>query len=142
MRCGILAYHPYAPVLVLIVLVVGMTAAILVLTHLVGPKRSGPLKGEPYESGMPPVSDARGRFRVRFYVVAILFLLFDVEVVFLWLWAPLFRDAASGRDAPWVRDMMQRGFGKEFLLTEMTLFVAILLAGYAYAWRKGVFRWT
>jgi NADH-quinone oxidoreductase subunit A len=142
MPCDVLAYQAFAPVLVLIAIVVGMTAAILVLTHGVGPRRSGPVKDEPYESGMPLVSDARGRFHVRFYVVAILFLLFDVEVVFLWLWAPLFRDAASGRDAVWVQEMVRSGFGKEFLLAEMALFVAILLAGYAYAWRKGVFRWT
>ena len=70
----------------MLVTLVGM----LILAHTLGPKRRGPVKDSPYESGMPVVGDTRRRFNIRFYVVAMLFLLFDVEVVFLWPWATLF----------------------------------------------------
>jgi NADH-quinone oxidoreductase subunit A len=133
-----LAAHPYAPILVLILVVMGMVTAILILAHALGPKRRGPVKDSTYESGMPPIGDARRRFNVRFYIVAMLFLLFDVEVAFMWPWAPLFHDAAMNPDPTMVR----LGYDKTFLLVEMAVFLAILLVGYIYAWRKGVFRWT
>jgi NADH:ubiquinone oxidoreductase subunit 3 (subunit A) len=136
------AYHSYAPVLILMVAAIGMAVAIVVMSHLIGPKRRGPTKDSTYESGMPVVGDARRRFHVRFYIVAMLFLLFDVEVVFLWPWAPLFHDAASAKPSSLASQMMRDGFGKEFLLVEMAAFVAVLLVGYAYAWRKGIFKWT
>lgn len=138
----LLAYQPFAPVLILIAIVVFMTCAIVVLAQTIGPKRRGPVKDDTYESAMPVVSDARRRFNVKFYVVAMLFLLFDVEVVFLWPWAPLFHDTASADPAPLARHMIDAGFGKGFLLAEMGIFVAILLVGYVYAWRKGVFKWN
>ena len=145
MENAALAFGSFAPVAILLLIVGGIAVGILILTHLIGPKRSGPVKNETYESGMPLVADARGRFNVRFYLVAILFLLFDIEIVFLWLWAPLFRDVARGPDSPAVEQLIRDGqpfLGKGFMLAEMGMFVAILAAGFAYAWRKGVFRWS
>lgn len=138
----LLAYQPFAPVLILIVIVVLMCCAIVVMAQTIGPKRRGAVKDDVYESAMPPIADARRRFNVRFYIVAMLFLLFDVEVVFLWPWAPLLHDTASAEPPPFARQMIEAGFGKGFLLAEMGVFVAILLIGYVYAWRKGVFKWN
>jgi NADH-quinone oxidoreductase subunit A len=129
----------YATVALLIALMVAMAAGILLLSHLIGPHRHGPVKDETYEAGMVPIGDARRRFNVRFYIVAMLFLLFDVEVVFLWPWAPMFHDAAV-RNQPIVTP--EGAFGSTFFLVEMAVFLGILLVGYVYAWRKGVFRWT
>jgi NADH-quinone oxidoreductase subunit A len=137
-----LAYHPFAPVFVLFVIVAVMTAGILALTHLVGPKRPGMRKEYPYESGMPVVGDARQRFNVRFYLVAVFFLMFDVEVLFLWPWAPLFHETAAAKPSPIAAQMIAAGHGREFLLVVMGLFVVILLLGYLYDWRKGVFEWN
>jgi NADH-quinone oxidoreductase subunit A len=138
----LLAYQPFAPVLILIVIVAVMACAIVILAQTIGPKRHGPVKDDTYESAMPVVANARQRFNVRFYIVAMLFLLFDVEVVFMWPWALLFRDTASAEPAPFARQMVEAGYGKGFLLAEMAVFVVILLVGYVYAWRKGVFKWN
>jgi len=133
------AYHAFAPVVILVLTAVGLSGLILLLAHLIGPRRHGAVKEAVYESGVPPVAEARRRFRVRFYLVAILFLLFDVEVVLLWPWALVFRDAAAGQAAGGV---LRGEAGKGFLLAEMAFFLAILLVGYVYAWRRGVFRWS
>jgi NADH-quinone oxidoreductase subunit A len=130
------AAQGYAPILVLILGVMGMVTVILILAHALGPSRHGRVKDDTYESGMEPIGDARRRFKVQFYIVAMLFLLFDVEVVFLWPWAPLFHKVAMGVETP------GGGFDKTFFLVEMAIFLVILLVGYLYAWRKGVFKWT
>jgi NADH-quinone oxidoreductase subunit A len=130
------AAQPYAPILVLILGVMGLVTVILILAHALGPSRHGPVKDDTYESGMQPIGDARRRFKVQFYIVAMLFLLFDVEVVFMWPWAPLFHKTAVGGQA------IAGGFDKTFFLVEMAVFLGILLVGYVYAWRKGVFKWT
>ncbi len=132
----------YAPIGLLVLLVISIAVAIMVVSHRVGARRRGPVKDSPYESGVPVIGDARRRFNVKFYIVAMLFLLFDVEVVFLWPWAPLFYKAAVKPGEPIVAAMAAQGFGKGFLLVEAMLFLAILLVGYVYAWRKGVFRWS
>lgn len=145
MEPPVLAFESFAPVAILLLITAVMAIGILLVTHLIGPKRSGPTKDETYESGMPLVADARGRFNVRFYLVAILFLLFDIEIVFLWLWAPLFGDVARGPESAAVERLIHDGqpfLGRGFMLAEMGLFVAILAAGFAYAWRRGVFRWS
>ena len=133
-----LGMHPYAPVLVLILVVVATVVAILIMAHSIGPHRHGEVKDSTYESGMPLFSDARRRFNVKFYIVAMLFLLFDVEVVFLWPWAPLFHQASMTPE----QSFLPASFDKNFLLVEMVVFFGILLVGYVYAWRKGVFRWS
>ena len=130
----------YAPVLVLVGIAAFMVLAILVLGHAIGPKRKGAIKDATYESGMPLVGDAQGRFNVRFYIVAVLFLLFDIEVVFLWPWAVLYRASAiSGRPIAEVEGLV---VDKNYLLVGGGLFLIILLVGFIYEWRKGAFRWT
>ena len=126
----------YGAIFILIVLTTLIARAILLITHMVGKSRGGAVKDDTYESGMPVIGDARRRFNVRFYVVAILFLLFDVEVVLLWPWAPVFYRAAIHGEA-----IGPLAAGKGFLLLAMMFFVGLLLVGYAYEWRKGVFRW-
>ncbi|MEE8169838.1 MAG: NADH-quinone oxidoreductase subunit A, partial [Phycisphaerae bacterium] len=112
--------------------------AILALAHgLPKLKRRGPVKDGTYESGMEPIGDARGRFNVRFYLVAMLFLLFDVELIFMYPWAVVFQRSVTGDGA--AAAMTAEGFGPGFLLGEMAIFMIILLVGYAYAWRKRIF---
>ncbi len=113
----------YLPILILIVLAVLMSAIAIALSAVLGPRKANPVKSSPYESGMVPIGDARLRFSIRFYVVAILFILFDIEAIFLYPWAVLFRRL--------------RLFG----LIEMAVFLAILAVGYLYAWRKGALEW-
>lgn len=133
-----LAAHPYATVLVLILTIMAMVGGILGLSYLIGPKRRGPVKDDIYEAGMPPIGDARRRFNVRFYVVAMMFLLFDVEIVLLWPWALLFYDVSvRGSTAA----EAAAGFDKATLFGAIAVFFVILVVGYVYDWGKGVFRW-
>ena len=124
----------YGPILVLLLVAAGLAGFIVGASAVLGPRRHGPTKHIPYESGIDPIGDARSRFNVRFFLVAMLFLLFDVEVVFLWPYAPLLFRAGSGQG-----DV--HGVSALFLLVEMGIFLGILLVGYVYAWRKGAFRW-
>lgn len=123
-----------------IALVASVTGAMLVLAHLVGPKhRHGPVKDSPYESGMPVAAGADHRMYIRFYFFAVLFLLFDVEVVLLWPWVPLFYESAMhGTTVPLESGELA---GKGFLLLGMLLFLALLLFGLIYEWMKGALRW-
>jgi len=134
-----LNFDPYAAIGVTILLVLVVIAAMLIIAHTIGPRRSGPVKDSPYESGMPLLADARRRSNIRFYIVAMLFMLFDVEVIFLWPWATLFhRAATTGATIP-----METGeaAGKGFLLAGMAVFFLLLLFGLIYEWKKGAFRW-
>ena len=117
---------------------VAVSLALLGIGTLVGPHRaSGRVKEMPYESGMDPIHDARRRFDVRFYLVAIAFLVFDVELLFLYPWAvasqnPQGIDMAVANH--WVAN-------RQLVFVEVVTFILLLAAGYIYAWRKGVFRW-
>ncbi len=113
----------YAPASVLLILTVVMGLLIVALSTLMGPRRPTHRKMEPYESGMVPIGPAVRRLPVKFYLVAVLFILFDIEVVFFLPWAVVAR---------------QLGL---FALIEMGVFIAILLIGYVYAWRKGALEW-
>ncbi len=117
----------YVPILILVVLAVGMSAIAIALSALLGPRKPTPVKLSPYESGMVPVGDARLRFSVKFFRVAILFILFDVEAIFLYPWAVLFRRLSPA--------------GKLLGFAEILAFLAILFVGYLYAWRKGALEW-
>ncbi|MFQ5496016.1 MAG: NADH-quinone oxidoreductase subunit A [Phycisphaerae bacterium] len=131
--------EPFALIGVVIALVALIATVMLILAHVVGPKRRGPVKDGPYESGMPPIVDTQRRFNVRFYIVAVLFLLFDVEVIFLWPWAQVFhRAATTGVGVP-----IEGGgvAGKGFLLVGMGIFFFLLVFGLLYEWKKGAFRW-
>jgi NADH-quinone oxidoreductase subunit A len=113
----------YLPVVVLIVLATGVAGLVVVIGHLFGPRRPTLRKSLPYESGMRPIGPGTRRMPVRFYLVAVLFILFDIEIVFFLPWAVVFR---------------QLGL---FGLVEMFVFIAILLVGYIYAWKKGALEW-
>ena len=129
----------YAAIGVTILMVLVVIVAMLILAHVVGPSRHGPVKDSPYESGMPVSTNARQRFHIRFYIVAMLFMLFDVEVIFMWPWATVFHHAATtGATIP-----LETGgvAGKGFLLVGMGVFFAILLFGLLYEWKKGAFQW-
>ncbi len=132
----------YARVGLLLVTVTGIVLSILILTHLLGPKRVGPIKHSPYESGMDPVGDTRRRFSVRFYLVAVLFLVFDVEVVFLYPWAVLYPRLRSGQSESWAAALNEAGYTPAFMLAAVGIFFALLLVGFVYEWRRGVFKWN
>ena len=132
--------EPYAAIGATMILAAIKTAAFLILAHTVGPKRRGPVKDSPYESVVPVVMDTQRRFNVRFYVVAVLFLLFDVEVIFLWPWAQVFYKAATtGAVIPLDGGGLA---GKGFLLIGMSIFFGLLVFGLLYEWKKGAFRWV
>jgi NADH-quinone oxidoreductase subunit A len=118
-------------VLIYAVILVGFALTILILTHTLGPRKATPVKQMPYESGMDPVGDARQPFDVKFYLVAILFLVFDVELLFLYPWAV----SAYLPDGGVPVDLRNSVFGV------MVVFMAALVIAYVYAWRKGVFKW-
>lgn len=131
--------EPYAAIGITILLVTLLTVVILIVAHVIGPKRHGPIKDSAYESGVPLIVDTERRFNVRFYIVAVLFLLFDVEVIFMWPWAQVFHKAATtGQMIP-----LENGdpVGKGFLLVGMGIFFALLVFGLLYEWRKGAFQW-
>ena len=118
----------YIPIALLIVMAILFAAVNIIGTHLLGPSPHGESKDIAYESGMNPIGTARKRFNVRFYIVAMIFLVFDVEIVFMYPWATIFAPMARTDIGP-------------MLLWEMVIFVGILLVAYLYAWGKGVFRW-
>lgn len=126
----------YHAVLIYAGVMVGFVIANLIVIHLVGPRKKTAVKQMPYESGMDPVGDARQPFDVKFYLVAILFLVFDVELLFLYPWAVaayLVDPAASDVGVP----VELRGT----VYGVMMVFMATLAIAYVYAWRKGVFKW-
>jgi NADH-quinone oxidoreductase subunit A len=115
--------HDWLPILIMLGFATGFAAFNIGVSKLIGPKHPTPEKLAPYECGMPPVGDARERHPVKFYLVAMIFLLFDIEVAFLYPWAMALRELR------WVGFM------------QLVVFFAILLAGYVYVWRKGVLDW-
>jgi len=112
---------------------VGFVLSTLIAAHVIGPRKKTAVKQMPYESGMDPVGDARQPFDVKFYLVAILFLVFDVELLFLYPWAVAAYLPSDG--VPQDPQMRRAVFGV------MLVFMATLAIAYVYAWRKGVFRW-
>jgi NADH-quinone oxidoreductase subunit A len=117
----------YLPILFLGLFAVLFAGVNLALTHLLGPKRPTRAKLSVYESGVQPVGDARQRFTIRFDLIAMLFIIFDIEVVFLYPWAVVFKKFSA-----------ENGM---FILVEMLVFIGILLLGYIYAWKKGGLTW-
>jgi NADH-quinone oxidoreductase subunit A len=114
-----------------------LSFALLGVSALVGPSRDTRVKEMPYESGMDPIHDARRRFDVRFYLVAIAFLVFDVELLFLYPWAVASRNP-QGIDAAVTSGLVS---GRGIVFAEVVVFLVLLGAGFIYAWRKGVFQW-
>src|SRR6476661_8374394 len=118
--------QPYIPILLLIAFVVANAILILALSHVLSSYRRTPVKSAPYESGIPVLGDARERFSIKFYLVAMLFIIFDIETVFMIPWAVAFRQLTdiSG-----------------LLIVEMLVFVLILAVGYIYVWKRGALEW-
>jgi NADH-quinone oxidoreductase subunit A len=116
----------YLPILILFTAVVTLGGGLLVATHIFGPKKKDPIKDSPYESGVDPLGRTRVRFSIHYYLIGILFVVFDIEAVFLFAWAVVYRR------------MLPLG---TFILIEMILFVSILFVGYIYALRKGALEW-
>jgi NADH-quinone oxidoreductase subunit A len=115
--------HPYFPLLVLFVFAGIVVTSLLLIAQKLGPKSTSAVKQEPFESGNPPRGDARIQFPIKFYLVAMLFLIFDIEVVFLYPWAILFRRLG------W------------FGLVEMGIFLSVLIIALIYVWKKGALEW-
>ncbi len=132
-------FEAWAAIGFVLALACATAAGALLLAHLVRPAKKGPVKDSVYESGMPVVGDARRRFNVRFYIVAMLFLLFDVEVVFLWPWAVVFYRSATENEV--VTMPTGDAVGAGFMLVAMGIFFALLLVGFLYEWRKDAFQW-
>lgn len=129
----------YGTIGITILVVIVTAAAMLILAHVLGPKRHGPVKDSAYESGMPILADTHRKFNIRFYIVAMLFLLFDVEVVFLWPWATLFHQTATAGVTVPLEDGTL--VGKGFILGGMLFFLILLVFGLVYEWKKGAFEW-
>src|SRR5579871_460156 len=127
----------YYPIFLFLLAILGFAVAALGVTHNLGPKRRTPIKQMPYESGMDPIGDARQRFDVKFYLIAILFLVFDVELLFLYPWAALY-PWASAPDEPASFLPMEL---RTLVFWEVLLFLLTVVVAYVYAWRRGVFRW-
>jgi NADH-quinone oxidoreductase subunit A len=129
----------YYPILLFLVVVIGFAVSALVVTHLIGPSHKTPVKQMPYESGMDPIGDARQRFDVKFYLIAILFLVFDIELLFLYPWAAMY---------PWASQPGEAGPASvlpiqfvNLVFVEVLVFLVTVVVAYVYAWRRGVFRW-
>jgi NADH-quinone oxidoreductase subunit A len=120
----------YYPIFAYLVLLLGFAGTTLLIAHKLGPRHDTKGKQTPYESGMDPVGDARQRFDIKFYLVAIMFLVFDVELLFLYPWAVVaYSDGGYGE--------VLKGPVFWCVLT----FIALLFLAYLYDWKKGVFRW-
>jgi NADH-quinone oxidoreductase subunit A len=113
----------YFPLLIIVIIAVLLGFLVVGLGHLFGPRRPTPRKSAPYESGMKPYGKAVRRISVRYYLIAVLFILFDVETVFLLAWAVVFRDLGVAG------------------LISMFVFIGILVVGFVYAWKKGALEW-
>jgi NADH-quinone oxidoreductase subunit A len=114
----------YAGLLLMFILACGLAGALIVLSTLIGRHKRTREKDQPYECGMRPTGDAREPISVQFYMVALVFILFDIEAIFLYPWALVYKDL--------------RLFG----FVEMVLYIIILLAGYIYLWKKGALDWN
>ena len=114
----------YLPIVLMLVLAVGFAAAMMLLSWMVGPKRPTPEKLAPYESGIIPLQEPVERFPVKFYMVAMLFVIFDVELIFLFAWAVRFEEFAWGG------------------IAAMAIFVALLIETLVYVWKRGALDWN
>ncbi len=113
----------YLPILIYMLIATGLIGVIVLLSELLGKKRHTPAKDMPYECGMDPIGDARHRYTVRFYVIAMFFVVFDIEAIFLYPWAVIFKSLG------W------------FGFVEMLVFIGILVVGLVYVWGKGALEW-
>jgi NADH-quinone oxidoreductase subunit A len=129
----------YVPVLLLIGFVALNAVAIVVASSLITRARPTPVKQEAYESGMPPLGDARERFSVKFYMVAMLFIIFDIETVFMIPWSVAFQRLSCA--SPLAAGICPAGQVSLFGISEMAVFMVILVVGFIYVWKKGALQW-
>ena len=120
--------HSFLPILLMLIAAAGMGAIMLSLSWFLGKHQRNPSKLAPYESGVPMLDTNRKRVNVRFYQIAMMFILFDIEAAFLYPWAVIYRSAA-------------RGPSGMFLFGEMLVFIVLLAVGYIYVWKKKTFDW-
>lgn len=137
--------RPYLAFLFLFVFVAFNAVLLIGLSHLLAPRKPTVLKDAPYESGMPPLGSAHERFSVKFYLVAMLFILFDIETVFLIPWGTIYfgsgvAGGTSGAGAAGIPAAAAPSMG--FLLVEMLVFMLILAVGYVYVWKRGALEWS
>src|SRR5213593_4122272 len=123
--------QPYLSFLLLLGFVAFNAVLLIGLSHLLAPHKPSVIKDSPYESGMPPLGNARDRFSVKFYLVAMLFIVFDIETVFLIPWGTIYFGGAAAPGGPTTG----------FLLVEMLMFMFILAVGYVYVWKRGALQW-
>ena len=124
----------YVPVGLLILVAIGFAGATMLSPLILGkPRVHNPVKDSPYECGLPPMADAHTRFSVKFYLIAMLFILFDIEVVFMLGWGAVFRDM--------IKPVAEGGIGLKMLVGAF-VFLAILEVGHIYAWKKGALDWA
>lgn len=123
----------YIPIFILLAISIFLGILLANLSRLLGPFRPSKLKSSPYESGMDPVGTAHERFSVKFYLVAMLFILFDIEVVFMYPWAVQYKELLNGEIL---------GTPSLFPFIEMLVFVGILFVGYIYVFKKGGLKWN
>ena len=129
----------YLPLLIHFLLAGALATALVTLSWIIGYRRPTRAKLSPYECGMTPVGDARQRFSVKFYMVAVLFIIFDIETVFMIPWAVYFRQLSCF--VPLVNDACPVGNISFFGLGEMLVFMLILFVGLVYVWKKGALQW-
>jgi NADH-quinone oxidoreductase subunit A len=120
----------YIPLLIQVIVAVGLAGVMVLLSHLLGKHKWTRAKNAAYECGITPTGDAQSRFSVKFYLVAMLFILFDVEAVFLYPWAVVFRDLPRITGSRW------------FGFNEMLVYIGLVLVGFFYIWKKGVLDWN
>jgi NADH-quinone oxidoreductase subunit A len=132
---GNLDFHlaDYFPIFLYLAAILIFVCGVMAATHLIGPRKKTPVKLMPYESGMDPIGGARQRFDVKYYLIAILFLVFDVELLFLYPWAV---SVYLSGDETLIPGELQSA-----IFAEVLVFLATLAIAYVYAWRKGVFEW-
>src|SRR5437899_11636870 len=131
--------HTYFPVLRLLGFVIANAVLMLGLSHLTLRPRPSAVKQAPYESGIPPLGDAHERFSVKFYMVAVLFIIFDIETVFLIPWGAYYRQLSC--TVALVDNVCPPSETSLFGLLEMVVFILILLVGFIYVWKKGALQW-
>lgn len=123
----------YYPIFLYLLACILIPPGAIVASYIIGPRKKTAVKLMPYESGMDPIGEAMHKYDIKFYLIAILFLVFDVELLFLYPWAVL--AYGSEADPDW-----RSNFGR-IVYIEMLVFIATLVVAYVYAWRKGVFKW-
>jgi NADH-quinone oxidoreductase subunit A len=130
------------PILLFLVCATALSIGLIVVSSLFGPARNTAVKEMPYESGMDPIHDTKRRFDIHFHLVAIAFLVFDVELLFLYPWAVAVRNPAGIQSVvPGEHVSNPLVVSRELVFAEAMIFIALLGVGFVYAWRKGIFRW-